>query len=63
MDANIVIATLRTLRIIYQYDDVPSDVLFQVSTTLLTMYCVCLRVGEHLYSMYWHVPLVIQSTY
>jgi len=35
VNANIVIATLRTLKIIYQYDDVPSDVLFQVSSSLL----------------------------
>ncbi|XP_065887397.1 armadillo repeat-containing protein 8-like isoform X2 [Dysidea avara] len=49
VDANIVIATLRTLRIIYQYDDVPSDVLFQnpaISQQLINLlwessYCAC----------------------
>ena len=30
-DGNVVIATLRTLRIIYQYDDAPDSVLFEVT--------------------------------
>ena len=36
VDGNIVIAALRTLRIVYQYDSTPDSILFEVITILVT---------------------------